>query len=141
MLSIAKLAAGGQRYYLDQAKGRVSHEVSVASGVEDYYLSGPEPAGRWVGSVAERDGFAGEVVADEQLHRALSWADPRTGEDLEGPVQHARVPGFDLMFSVPKSASILMAVGGPQVQLAVRDAQAVAVGEAMRYLEKTAART
>lgn len=141
MLSIAKLAAGGQRYYLEQAKAKVDHQRSVASGVEDYYVAGREPAGRWVGSVAERGGYEAELVSEEQLHRALSWADPVTGEELEGPVQHARVPGFDLMFSVPKSASILMGVGGPQVQRAVRGAQAVAVGEAMRYLENTAART
>ncbi|HEX8104296.1 MAG TPA: MobF family relaxase [Solirubrobacteraceae bacterium] len=141
MLSIAKLAAGGQRYYLEQAKAKVDHQRSVASGVEYYYLSGREPAGRWMGSVSERGGYGGELVSEEQLHRALSWADPLTGAELEGPVRHARVPGFDLMFSVPKSASILVGVAGLQVQQAVRDAQAVAVGEAMRYLEETAART
>ena len=141
MLSIAKLAAGGQRYYLDQAKGRVSHERSVASGVEDYYLSGPEAAGRWTGTVAERAGLRDARVSEDGLHRALSWSDPQTGDELEGPVQHARVPGFDLMFSVPKSASVLFGIGSPRVQGAIRDAQREAVAEAMRYLERTAART
>jgi hypothetical protein len=41
VLSIAKLGAGGQRYYLDQAQARVDHRQSVASGVEDYYLAAP----------------------------------------------------------------------------------------------------
>ncbi len=141
MLSIAKLAAGGQRYYLDQAKARVDHQRSVASGVEDYYLGGPEATGRWLGSVAERGGYGGQRVTEDGLHWALSWASPVSGAELEGPVRHARVPGFDLMFSVPKSASVLFGIGPPRVQRAVREAQQVAVREAMRYLEKTAART
>ncbi len=45
MLSVANLAAGGQRCYLEQADGRVHHRDSVSSGVEDYYLGGPEAAG------------------------------------------------------------------------------------------------
>jgi TrwC relaxase len=116
VLSLAKLAAGGQRYYLEQARGRVHHRDSVASGVEDFYLAGPEAAGRWVGAVAAQLGLAGEVVAEEGLHRALSWCDPVSGEELEGPVRRARVPGFDLMFST------------------VRHAQQDAVSEALRYL-------
>ena len=42
---MAKLAAGGQRYYIKQARGRVQHRDSVASAVDDYYLAGPEAAG------------------------------------------------------------------------------------------------
>jgi hypothetical protein len=50
VLSLAKLAGTDQRYFLDQAAGRVDHAGSVASGAEDYYLSGPEAPGRWTGS-------------------------------------------------------------------------------------------
>jgi conjugative relaxase-like TrwC/TraI family protein len=112
----------------------VHHRDSVASGVEASYLAGPEAAGRWVGAVAEQLGLAGEVVAEEGLHRALSWCDPVSGEELEGPVRRARVPGFDLMFSTPKSASILFGIGDARVQSAVRHAQQDAVSEALRYL-------
>jgi hypothetical protein len=45
MLSLAKLAAGGEGFYVEQARGRVQHRDSVASGVEDDYLAGPEAAG------------------------------------------------------------------------------------------------
>jgi hypothetical protein len=50
MLSIGKLAAGQAGYYLEQAQGTVTHAGAVSSGVEDYYLRGPEAAGVWVGS-------------------------------------------------------------------------------------------
>ena len=49
MLSIGKLARGQADYYLEQAKGRVDHATSVESGVEDYYLGGPEAKGYWLG--------------------------------------------------------------------------------------------
>src|SRR4051812_44887804 len=62
MLSLAKLAAGqGASYWLQQAQGRVTHAQSVASGVEDYYLAGPEAAGQWTGSAARAFGLVGEV--------------------------------------------------------------------------------
>jgi hypothetical protein len=50
VLSLSKLAGADQRYYLDLAHGRVDHTASVASGAEDYYLSGPEGAAWWTGS-------------------------------------------------------------------------------------------
>jgi len=110
MLSLAKLAAGqGASYWLQQAKGRVTHAQSVASGVEDYYLAGPEAAGQWTGSAACAFGLAGEVEP-EALTRLLERNDPRTGEALPRPSGRTpTVPGYDLMFSVPKSASIISA--------------------------------
>ena len=48
-MSIGKLAVGQADYYLEQAHGSVTRAGAVASGVEDYYLSGSEPAGVWVG--------------------------------------------------------------------------------------------
>ncbi len=140
MLSIAKLGAGGQRYYLDQAKARVDHRESVASGVEDYYLAAPEAPGVWIGAEAGRIGLAGRIVTDDTLHHALSWSDPLTGHELAGPVSRARVPGFDLMFSVPKSASVLFGLGEADVRATIRRAQVEAVEQALGYLEDVACR-
>ena len=103
MLSIAKLAPGGQAYYLEQADGRVGHVRSVATGVEDYYLAGPEAAGRWIGAVAREFGVEGREITEETLDRALSARDLATGAPLAGPIGRATVAGFDLTFSVPKS--------------------------------------
>ena len=140
MLSLSKLAGADQRYYLDLAHGRIDHTGSVSSGAEDYHLSGSEGAGWWTGSAARALELQGDV-GEADLPAVLSRHDPRSGRLLEGSVRRARMPGFDLMFSVPKSASVLFGIGPPRVQRAVLDAQAVAVGSAMRYLEQHACRT
>ena len=49
-----------------------------------------------------------------------------------------RVPGFDLTFSVPKSVSVVYALGDPLVQTAVVEACEAAVGEALSWLEREA---
>jgi hypothetical protein len=60
----------------------------VSSGVEDYYLGGPESAGRWTGSAARLLGLTGRV--DEALLRAvLSQHDPARETSSQAP-QHAR---------------------------------------------------
>jgi conjugative relaxase-like TrwC/TraI family protein len=140
VLSIAKLGAVGQRYYLDQAQMRVDHRQSVASGVEDYYLAAPEAPGEWMGAEAEHLGLANQVVSEEALHRALCWTDPLTGQDLPGPISRARVPGFDLLFSTPKSASVLFGICDPSVRATIRRAQREAVAQASNYLESAACR-
>lgn len=140
MLSLAKLAGSNQRYFLDQAQRRVDHTESVSSGAEDYYLTGPEAVGEWSGSAAGRLGLRGDV-SEQALRAVLTRHDPRSGLPLEGSVQRARVPGFDLMFSVPKSASILFGIGSASIQKAVLDAQRAAVAAALGYLERHACRT
>jgi conjugative relaxase-like TrwC/TraI family protein len=137
VLSLAKLAGTDQRYYLDQAAGRVDHAGSVSSGAEDYYLAGPEAAGRWTGSAARALGLNGRV-SEQSLRAVLSQQDPRSGVKLAGPAARARVPGFDLMFSVPKSASVLFGIGDERLQHAVLAAQERAVAAGMAYLERHA---
>ena len=52
-----------------------------------------------------------------------------------------RVPGFDLTFKLPKSASVLYAVSDdPRVQGAIIDAGETAVREAVAWLEREAIR-
>jgi len=137
-LSLAKLASGrSAEYWLEQARGRVSHADSVASGVEDYYLAGPEARGRWMGTGAPELGLAGEVDRDPLLS-VLGGRDPRTGDRLPGPVGQARLPGYDLMFSVPTAASIQFGVGDERIQRSVLGAQQAAVAAAIAYLERHA---
>lgn len=138
MLSLSKLAGADQRYYLDLAHGRVDHTASVSSGAEDYYLSGPEGAGRWTGSAARaldiratsRRRIFAPCCRDMIRGLAACW------RALCG-VRGCR----DSIFSVPKSASVLFGIGPHRVQRAVLDAQAAAVQSAMRYLEQHACRT
>ena len=112
MLSLAKLQGGtGASYCLAQAQSRVTHAESVSSRVEDYHLADPEEVGQWTGGGLAALELGGEV-AEEALMRLLDRQDPRTGEPLPRPPgRPPEVDGFDLIFSVPKSASVLFALG------------------------------
>jgi conjugative relaxase-like TrwC/TraI family protein len=136
MLSIGKLAVGQIEYYLDQALGSVSRAGALSSGVEDYYLGGPEAAGVWVGAGSAALGLDGEVDA-VRLDRVLSGAHPATGEPL-GRVVPRWVPGFDLTFSTPKSVSVLFGVGDERLREAIQRAQNQAVREALTYVAREA---
>jgi conjugative relaxase-like TrwC/TraI family protein len=94
VLSIGKLAVGQAGYYLEQAHGSVNRAGALHSGVEDYYLGGPEAAGVWVGDGGHALGLTGTVDA-VRLDRVLSGQHPASGEAL-GRVVQGRVPGFDL---------------------------------------------
>ena len=75
MLSIGKLATGQAEYYLEQAHGSVTRAAAVSSGVEDYYLGGPEADGIWAGAGAAALGLRGTVGARE-LDRVLNGEHP-----------------------------------------------------------------
>src|SRR6476646_3786533 len=106
MLSIGKLGAGQETYYLEK----------VAEGAEDYYSGEGEAQGQWMGDAATDLGLSGEVDP-QQLTAMLTCQNPADGKPLglrevpgRGPV-----PGFDLTFSAPKSVSLTWALGGPEV--------------------------
>ena len=111
MLSVSKLGAGQEGYYLD----------SVAQGVEDYYLGHGEAPGRWIGLRvrAARPRRARSTRAD--LRAVLEGRDPVDGTRLI-QARKDRVPGFDLTFSAPKSVSVLFGLGDPDTVRAVRAA-------------------
>lgn len=150
MLSIAKLSVGQERYY----------ERSVAHGLDDYYAGHGEAPGIWVGAGAEHLGLSGVVLHDE-LPRIVDAVHPKTRERLR---QHAKartitverfdletgttllvpqelkpVAGFDLVFSAPKSVSLIHALGDEEARKAVADAHDDAWRAAIDYLEREAA--
>jgi conjugative relaxase-like TrwC/TraI family protein len=130
VLSLWKLRVGVEEYYLAQ----------VASGLDDYYTGGGEAQGTWTGGGAAALGLAGEVMAPE-LRAVMAGLAPGTGITPNGELLRTRknrVPGFDLTFAVPKSVSVLYALGDPLVQGAVLDAAETALGEALGWLEREA---
>ncbi len=129
MLSLGKLAPGGQGYYLE----------TVASGAEEYYTGVKEAPGEWGGRSAGRLGFAGEVDA-EALHRVLESREPATGERLTRAQGVPRVPAFDATLCAPKSVSLLFALGEREASNEVRNAHDAAVRAALGVLEGEAAR-
>ena len=127
MLSIGKLAAGQEAYYLGK----------VAEGIEDYYVGGGEAEGRWTGSGAAALGLDGSVTSD-QLQAMLAAKNPVTGQPLQDREQTMSGPGFDLTFSAPKSVSLLWAFGDDKVRSQVIAAHEAAVEEALGHLERHA---
>lgn len=132
MLSIAKLRVGQEAYHLS----------GVAQSLDDYYTGVGEAAGQWLGGGAERLGLAGTVDA-EDLRAVLAGMQPGTGGLTPNGAtinpHPRRVPGFDLTFKAPKSASVLYAVSDdPRVQGAVIEAGESAMRSALGWLEREA---
>ncbi|MDQ3379516.1 MAG: relaxase domain-containing protein [Actinomycetota bacterium] len=149
MLSIAKLVPGQERYY----------ERSVAIGLDDYYAGRGESPGMWVGRGARELGLEGLVHegelgrlirghhphSDKELraHRrsrriTIERIDPFTNERFVDVKKLAPVAGFDLVFSVPKSVSLLHALGDEETRRAVNEAHTSAWQAALAYLEDEA---
>ena len=150
MLSVAKLTPGQECYY----------ERSVAAGIDDYYAGRGESPGIWTGRGAAALGLEG-VVEDGQLGALIRGDNPLSGEKLRRRHPQARtitveridptsgerrleektlrpVAGFDLVFSVPKSVSLLHALGDDETRRAVNEAHLAAWQAALDYLQDEA---
>src|SRR5690606_26143061 len=115
-----------------------------AQSLDDYYTGAGEVDGTWVGGGAERLDLGGKVLGDD-LRAVLAGIRPGTGGlSPNGTAINPhprRVPGFDLTFKAPKSASVLYAVSDdPRVQGAVIEAGETALRAAVAWLEREAAR-
>lgn len=149
MLSVAKLSPGQESYY----------ERSVAQGVDDYYAGRGESPGVWAGMGAVGLGLEG-VVAEGALAEIIGARDPVSGRQLRWPARAreiqveridphtgisrvetkklAPVAGYDLVFSCPKSVSLLHALGDAPTRRAVNEAHTRAWQAALSYLEDDA---
>ncbi|MDQ3876984.1 MAG: relaxase domain-containing protein, partial [Actinomycetota bacterium] len=112
---------------------------SVARGVEDYYTGSGEAPGYWLASGSRELGLEG-TVAEDQLRAVLNGFHPSTGARLMNGklTKRQRVPGFDLTFRVPKSVSLLHALGDKEASNEAASAHDAAVAAALRYLERQA---
>ncbi len=130
MLSIGKMVAGSEKYYLD----------TVAKGREEYYTGSGEAPGQWLGSGSDGLGLYGEVTPDD-LRSVLSGFSPDGHPLTAGRVRpEGRVSGFDFTFSAPKSVSLLYGLSQPSVTDVVRTVHTEAVADALSYLERNALR-
>src|SRR3954464_5893360 len=151
VLSVAKLTPGQERYY----------ERSVAAGLDDYYAGRGESPGGWVGGGGRALELEG-VVQEGELGRLIRGLHPHTEKQLRARRQPkarlitieridpltdertietkklAPVAGFDLVFSPPKSVSLLHALGDEEIRRAVNGAHLSAWQAALAYLEDEA---
>jgi len=149
VLSVAKLTPGQEGYY----------ERSVAAGLDDYYAGRGESPGVWVGRGAReleleglvQEGELGRLIrghhphtdAELRTHRrarriTIERINPLTDERVVETKKLAPVAGFDLVFSVPKSVSLLHAIGDEETRRAVNEAHTSAWQAALAYLEDEA---
>jgi conjugative relaxase-like TrwC/TraI family protein len=130
MISIGNVvsAAEGVRYF----------DEAVAESQVDYYAGRGEAPGVWLGAGAARLGLAGTVERDN-LVRVLEGRDPRSGVELGRHHARQKNVAFDVTFSLPKSVSLLYALGDRDTRQAVLRAMDEGAQAAHEYLERHAA--
>jgi conjugative relaxase-like TrwC/TraI family protein len=103
-------------------------------GAGEYYAQEDKTVGVWGGLGAQELSLAGEVSKEcfRNLARGLH---PASGEQLTARLEEDRRPGYDFTFSVPKSASVLAAVGTETDRTTVRTIFDRAVDQTMREIE------
>lgn len=119
--------------------GALTYFLELA--IEDYYLDGGEPRGRWLGKGSERLSLKGDV-APGAFSKLFKGRHPRTNDELVQLGAAAKhLPGWDLTFSAPKSVSVAWSQADPTLRAAVEEAHDRAVKTAVDYLEQNAAFT
>jgi len=123
-VTINKMSAGKGYEYLLRTLAAGDGDRSLSTPLTRYYTEEGTPPGRWMGSgLTSLESYlkAGDEVTEEQLRLLIGRGrHPLTGEPLdrkyrnfkkpaEGKRRHA-VAGYDLTFSIPKSASVLWGV-------------------------------
>lgn len=125
MISIGRLGLGHAEYYLTE----------VVEGREDYYVVSAESPGRWSGALTERLGLAG-VVDQADLRAVFEGVQP--GTDLRLRSTRVSRVAFDFTLSVPKSVSLLWALGDDRMATEVVAAVETANRVALEFLEREA---
>ncbi len=141
VLSIAKVARGGEAYYLDPVSSMgqgVSCAGSDRAGSDRAGINGAGPdssPGLWLGAGTGHLGLEG-LVAPVHLTSLLGGRDPLSGQELDpGHANRVKVVAFDLTFAAPKSVSLIFGLCDDERASEVRSGHLAAVGGALRYLE------
>ncbi|BDO40646.1 MobF family relaxase [Cellulomonas sp. NTE-D12] len=150
MLAIAKLTVGDGYEYLSRQVATGDIEMSRSQALAAYYAASGTEQGVWLGRGLEglADVRRGDPVTREAMTRLFrDGRDPSTGDALGIPFDALHVgrgkpvAGFDLVFTVPKSASVLWALGDAATREAVVGAHRSARAQALTFLEDKAIRT
>lgn len=140
------------------ARGDGSVPASVQDqGLTAYYTGEGNPPGRWIGAgLAGIDRSSGNsITSDEAIAVWQEFQHPDTGQVLgrkraksSGRASDANqlaestkqtrkdVAGFDLTFTIPKDASVLWALGDPEVKEAITRAHNAALAATIEYMER-----
>lgn len=150
MLAIKVLRVGDGYQYLSRQVASGDVELAREQKLADYYaVSGMSP-GRWYGNGLAGlagDIRPGDVVTPEAMTRLFrDGCDPTSGEPLgvsfaERKGAGSTVAGFDMVFTVPKSASVLWALGDEPTRTAVVEAHHAALAQTLDFVERKVVRT
>ena len=123
------------------APGLVAIREQDTGRILGYYSEHGEAPGEWIGKGAIDDlRLTGRISLDENrevYERLMAGLDPVTGERLtQGPAAGERVSGFDGLFTLPKSVSILWGLtDDPEVRAAIEAAYKESVRDAFAWYE------
>lgn len=149
-VTISPMHAGKGYEYLLRTVAAGDGDRSLRDPLTRYYTEEGNPPGWWIGSgVASlaSELKVGDEVTEEHLKRLIGHGQhPVTGAQLgsryrtyaqpaEGKRRQA-VAGFDMTFSIPKSASILWAVSDAGTQAIIANAHHQAITDAVDFLER-----
>ena len=109
----------------------VSRYFELLEEVSDYY--GTNSHSEWLGKAASLLGLDGPVER-QAFENLLTGRDP-SGRPLGNLARKQRVPGYDITLSVPKSVSVLWAIGNEEIQQQVEKALLEAARRTMAELE------
>ena len=152
MMSMHKLGAGDGYSYLTREVAAGDVALERGDSLTAYYEATGNPPGRWLGSGLAGLGHdaigrvsPGAVVTEEAMAAVFrDGNDPVTAEPLGRRYAGQRgrtVVGFDLTFTVPKSASVLWALGDDATRAAVHAAHRAAVDQTLAFVEQKVVRT
>ncbi|WP_249353644.1 MobF family relaxase [Microbacterium sp. 2FI] len=154
------MSAGDGYKYLLRSVAAGDGNRPLSTPLTRYYAAEGTPPGRWMGSglrgLAGGEISEGDTVAEGQLQLLIGMGrDPNTGEALgrafpqygaaaagESTQSPRRaVAGYDLTFSIPKSASVLWGIADAATQSCIADAHHRAVAQLLDYVEREVAAT
>ncbi len=152
MMSMHKLGACDGYAYLTRQVAAGDVGLDRSDSLVAYYEATGNPPGRWSGTGLAGLGHdpigrvaPGAVVTEEAMAAVFrDGHDPVTGEPLgrQYAGQLGRpVVGYDLTFTVPKSASVLWALGDDATRAAVHAAHHAAVAQTLAFVEEKVVRT
>lgn len=149
-VTINKMSAGKGYEYLLRTVAVGDGNRSLSTPLTRYNTEAGTPPGHWMSSglpALESSITAGDGVTEDQLKKLIGQgARPTTGKPLgrryssynqpdDGKRRHA-IAGYDLTFSLPKSASVLWGVADGGTQALIADAHQAAVADALDFLER-----
>ena len=127
MLTISKAIKAGQgEYYLSLA------------ATDDYYLSGHEPPGYWLGPGAAALGLEGQLEQDH-FRNLLRGFSPNGERKLVRNADVERRAGWDLTWSAPKSVSVAWSQADVATRERIEQCLRRAVATGIAYLQTVGA--